>query len=284
MPTSCHLAPPRATSQVFLDFCSLCQKDAAGQRTKAEVAGFGRALGNLDKLYSHQFTTVLMLTELPPLYPQGYAFADAFADGTPCTPNQAEYAGRGWCFCEASMAALIKMPELLLDVAKFRGFGEKLSTHVLFSTCSAGRRPPLLPDAFATALEAKSFTSKKADLGVVSRLYAAAFSARVGSAWMLMYTGHQWSDAEGELIVRDVVPRAMEMESLNLGTANYLGMPTVKALASVLSDPGVAPKLKSVGLENSYNEFWDSEENRQEAKEALTAVRPGLDVRVSYAG
>ena len=52
------LSPP-GTYAVFLDFCSLHQKDGNGERTENEGKLFGRALGNLQDLYSHPHTYIL---------------------------------------------------------------------------------------------------------------------------------------------------------------------------------------------------------------------------------
>ena len=47
------------TYAVFLDFCSLHQKDGNGERTENEGQLFGRALGNLQDLYSHPNAFIL---------------------------------------------------------------------------------------------------------------------------------------------------------------------------------------------------------------------------------
>ena len=53
------------TYAVFLDFCSLHQKDGNGERTENEGKLFGRALGNLQDLYSHPKTWILKGTAMP---------------------------------------------------------------------------------------------------------------------------------------------------------------------------------------------------------------------------
>ena len=50
---------PPGTYAVFLDFCSLHQKDGNGERTENEGKLFGRALGNLQDLYSHPNAFIL---------------------------------------------------------------------------------------------------------------------------------------------------------------------------------------------------------------------------------
>lgn len=98
------------TIAVFLDFCSLHQKDAAGKRTEQEAALFGRALSSLSELYSHPHLFLLKLTRMPAGYPDGYTFPEGIS------PNKAEYRGRGWCFCESAMGNLIKDSNKALDL------------------------------------------------------------------------------------------------------------------------------------------------------------------------
>ena len=49
-------------------------------------------------------------------------------------------------------------------------------------TCAAERGAPLTPREFAAQIETKSFTSKKADLALVNRLYEQGFAKRFGAA------------------------------------------------------------------------------------------------------
>ena len=57
------------TCGVFLDFCSLHQKGAAGEaRSASEAELFGMALNNLSNWYSHPNTIVLKLTKMPEGY------------------------------------------------------------------------------------------------------------------------------------------------------------------------------------------------------------------------
>ena len=92
-------SPKAGTYAVFLDFCCLHQKDAAGQRTEAEQALFETALKGspcISELYSHPSTFLLKLTQMPEGYPRGFHFPERFPDGTLCTPNVASYYERGW--------------------------------------------------------------------------------------------------------------------------------------------------------------------------------------------
>ena len=91
----------------------------------------------------------------------------------------AKYFDRGWCFTENAWASLTKANYLSLDLGKEREDEE--SNYVpcpglglmqygrLIDDCTqdGGRRPPLLPSAFAAELEPKSFTTGKDDKPLV---------------------------------------------------------------------------------------------------------------------
>ncbi|EOD38929.1 hypothetical protein EMIHUDRAFT_361530, partial [Emiliania huxleyi CCMP1516] len=106
-----------------------------------------------------------------------------------------------------------------------------------------GRRPPLLPSAFAAELEKKSFTNGKDDKPLVKRLYEAAFEEQFGKATELFYRGLGWGDAEAaqvaEVLASGAAPR---LEKLDL-SYNEIGDEGCKALAAALKE-GAAPSLK----------------------------------------
>ena len=176
------------TVGVFLDFMSLHQKDRMGQRTPSEAALFGLALGGLSEWYSHPCTFVFKITQLPAGYPDGFDFPAG------SSPNQADYDGRGWCFCESSLANLVKSSEMVLDLGKLGA--ETVGFSQMQRQCAAGRLPPLSPVAFWEHLQAKAFTSRKADLPTVQSLYAAAFSTRLAAAETLDFGGLGWQDRD----------------------------------------------------------------------------------------
>ena len=107
-----------------------------------------------------------------------------------------------------------------------------------------GRRPPLLPSAFAAELESKSFTNGKDDKPLVKRLYEAAFEEQFGKATVLNYDSLGWGDAEAaqlaEVLASGAAPR---LEELWL-TGNKIGDEGCKALAAALKE-GAAPSLKA---------------------------------------
>jgi hypothetical protein len=218
----------------FNSFCSLHQKDKNGYRNENEGALFGRALKSLDQLYSHPFTWIIKATSLPDHYPKGFVFPDRFPDGTKCTPNRAAYYERGWCFCESSMGNLVKNSVQVLDLAHFSGLSQDAMGILHECSMNGGRRPPLPPTQFATELEDKSFTSKKADCEYVAGMYERAFNMRVGEAKHLNYAMLGWGDVEMETFCR-VLRTAASCELLIL-SENQIGESGVVALAAGLRD------------------------------------------------
>lgn len=253
------------TFAVFLDFVSLMQKDAAGQRSNAEARLFGTALGGLPELYSHPNTFILKVTSLPEGYPNGFVFpAGVHA-------NQASYYDRGWCFCESSMGNLVKGSDKVLDLAKFSGTKEDLWQ--VKDECKAGRPPPLAPSRFKALLEDKSFTSKKADLATVGGLYEAAFEQRVGEAEKLDYQSLGWTDEDAN-VLSEALGAAKSLKYLDL-RSNEIGDEGVAALAAALRD-GKAPKLESIGFFG--NPAGPGELLSRVAVQALKDAREGLMV------
>jgi hypothetical protein len=116
---------------LFIDFCSMHQKcrgvdGKPGPRVQgfsddeactvgrfaSEEEHFKQALGSLGTFYSHPYTLVWMLIAFPPDY---YDLQRYGRHG-----NVAPYADRGWCFCEASWAAMVKSSNMVLDLGKAR--------------------------------------------------------------------------------------------------------------------------------------------------------------------
>ena len=179
------------TLAVFLDFTSLCQKPPDGRaRTPSEAALFGRALDVLSDWYSHPNTLTWKITSLPEGYPNGYTFPAG------ATANTADYKDRGWCFCESMLCNLVKNSIKNFDLAPLAKLALQAETagtsppdcYAIIKACAAGRLVPLTPSEFAVQLETKSFTSKKADLATVNRLYRQGFERRFGAATSLDYT------------------------------------------------------------------------------------------------
>ncbi|EOD15730.1 hypothetical protein EMIHUDRAFT_211351 [Emiliania huxleyi CCMP1516] len=235
---------------VFWDFGSLHQHpDPANgvMRTEEQNALFKQGLGCLGTLYSHPKTWVLRLTS----FPDGHKAEDQ-AEGT----NVAKYFDRGWCATESAWASLTKVSLLSLDLGKMRDGVEYDLQSSLMRDCTqdGGRRPPLLPSAFAAELETKSFTNGKDDKPLVKRLYEAAFDEQFGKATVLIYN-LGWGDAEAaqlaDVLASGAAPR---LEELWL-QQNQIGDEGCKALAAALGKEGAAPRLEKLYLE--FNKIGD---------------------------
>ena len=236
---------------VFWDFGSLHQHPDPTNgvlRTEEQNALFKQGLGCLGTLYSHPSTYVLRLTS----FPDGHTAEDQ-AEGT----NVAKYFDRGWCFTEACLASLTKSSSLSLDLGKMRDgeekdYGEECGCEecgywdlVRECTQDGGRRPPLVPSAFAAELETKSFTNGKDDKPLVKRLYEAAFKEQFGKAIGVNYCMLGWGDAEAaqlaEVLASGAAPR---LEDLWLDGNETIRDEGCKALAAALKE-GAAPSLKA---------------------------------------
>ncbi|EOD30440.1 hypothetical protein EMIHUDRAFT_468406, partial [Emiliania huxleyi CCMP1516] len=245
---------------VFWDFGSLHQHPDAPNgvmRTEEQNALFKQGLGCLGTLYSHPHTIVLRLTSFPDVHK-----AEEQAEGT----NVAKYFDRGWCYLENSLASLgTKDGARALDLGLMRDDNE-YDYRSLIGDCKrdGGRRPPLLPSAFAAELEAKTFTNGKDDKPLVQRLYEAAFEEQFGKATKLGYYGLGWGDAEAaqlaEVLASGAAPR---LETLNLGY-NEIDDEGCKALVAALGKEGAAPRLETLRL--------DDNQIGEEGCEALAAV------------
>ena len=235
---------------IFWDFGSLHQHPDPSNgvmRTEEQNALFKQGLGRLGTLYSHQHTWVLRLTS----FPDGHKAEDQ-PEGT----NVAKYFDRGWCFTESSWASLTKDGASSLDLGKMHD-GKEYDCDSLIRDCtqSGGRRPPLLPSAFAAELEDKSFTNGKDDKPLVERLYEAAFQEQFGKATGLRYGDLGWGDAEAAQLA-DVLASgaALRLERLEL-RMNKIGDEGCEALAAALGKEGAAPRLEVLDLE--FNAIGD---------------------------
>lgn len=242
--------PYSQTFAVFLDFSSLYQNGRDGlKRSASEAALFGKALNSLSDWYSSPKTDILKVTSLPPGYPAGFNFPSG------STPNQADYHGRGWCYCEASVANLVKSDTKVLDLGNLQKEplppgGE--AWWVVSEQCTSGRSPPLLPAEFAKEVETKSFTSKKADLGKVTKLYTDAFTKRMAEVTELS-TGNGWGDEELKVLARTLDSGAApKLEILGLVSDESFGSEGICALFAALGR-AVAPNLQRLLLIKAPN-------------------------------
>ena len=208
-------------------------------RTEEQNALFKQGLGCLGTLYSHPHTRVLRLTS----FPDGHKAEDQ-AEGT----NVAKYFDRGWCFTEQSWAGLTKAGHLSLDLGKMRA-GVEYDWDSLTDDCTqdGGRRPPLLPSAFAAELETKSFTNGKDDMPIVKKVQRSAFTHEFEKVHVLNFCRLDWGDDEATAIA-DIVTQyasaAGNLTDLRLHF-NHVGDAGAAALAECLV---TVPSLKELRL------------------------------------
>merc|ERR1712217_572608 len=112
-----------------------------------------------------------------------------------------------------------------------------------------GRSPPLLPDDFNQALEARSFTNGKTDMQLVKGLYVVEFDRRFREAVDLIYHNLGWEDAQLEAVLK-VLPTCEQLETLNLNGNRFADLgPLVEQLRH-----GIMPKLKTLELAGSVDQ------------------------------
>ena len=230
---------------VFLDYCSLPQRhiDGGEDRTDEEQARFQRALRGINEWYGHQKTFVLLVTT--PL-PTGHSY-----------PNKQRYEGRGWCFAESVMSAMVKDDGALIDLSELNG-NEWTLTQIV-DHGKGSRRPPIAPDAFHAMLEAGvadgsiRFTNK-GDVGVVATIYERAFMGAMTAATLLFYENCGWADEQAATLAAALQYASdhnatAQLTFLNLDN-NKISDEGVKALAAA-ARAGAMAQLDALTMENN---------------------------------
>ena len=185
---------PHCTVGVMIDFLCLPQKPFA---TEEDGARFGVSLKAINAWYFHQFTTTLLVTTPPP---EGADYS-----------NTRLHRDRGWCFFEQAASMVVKDRRCLLDFGAYEGATEFSDGRLESGTClgqmTAGRKPPIAPDAFNEQMRARvasgelTFTAN-ADMGFVIGQYEAGFVAAINrvaaatSGHELVFWHLGWGDAE----------------------------------------------------------------------------------------
>lgn len=172
---------------VVWDYMSLYQ----APRSAEEEPKFRRALQALNVIYAHPMTRALMLTSMPAEWPAAYDLDE--------TANAAQYFDRGWCFCEWSMATLVKNRRFALDLGVLDMAAAK-DYNSIIELCTQGsaRRAPLLPAEFTEALNQRAFTNRKDDGLLVNNLYERAYELELGRVKRLFLFGLNWGDDDAE--------------------------------------------------------------------------------------
>jgi hypothetical protein len=222
-----------------------------GGRFPSEDVLFKQALGSLGTFYSHPFTQVWMLTAFPPDYddPKRYTRKS----------NRNPYADRGWCFCEASWAAMVKSGSMVLDLGK-NMCKEGQGWRRWETACTLGRRAPVLPSAMEKKLALKHFTNNKADRPAVAGLYRKGFEERFGAVQVLTYELLGWGADEAKavaaVIASGAAPKLWEL-SLRANSIGDEGARTlVGALPSLTALQRLELGVNKIGSEGARALAW----------------------------
>ena len=193
--------PLPARVGLFFDWASICQHQKAAdgsiaiERTADEEAAFRAALESMQIWYVHQKLFAILVTDLP----------------ARCAGTVAPYDARGWPTVERAWANVAKPNAngcwpMLYDV----GTGEE-----------AARAAPLHPQQVAELLATKKFTSPKADLPLVLRLYNETIISVLGGAKVLSFSDAGWQPRDGVSFAR-VLPYCAEVEAIYMA-GNAIG-------------------------------------------------------------
>ena len=207
---------------IFIDYASLCQKDASGQRTPEEAAAFSASLSTMQLWYVHALLTAFLTRTLP--------------DGTP--EHVPGYADRGWPTCESAWVALAKVSRVIFRAPVWE----------VGATTAYARPAPMAPGALARLLARKRFTSKKADLPMVVELNTRTILSLFADAEELGYAKLGWRDADLVQLC-EVLPLCSALQRLML-YENVLTEAGLQAFAKVCAS-GAMAKLKKLDLEKN---------------------------------
>ena len=168
------------------------------------------------------------------------------------------------------MSNLVKDSYFVLDLAKFDGSVRGTDLYHVVFACTAKRAPPLAPAEFSLQLATKTFTSPKADMETVAKLYEGEFDEKIGEATSLNYSSLQWTDAEVATLCKALASgKATKLEELFLHD-NQIGDAGAAALAEAA---GKLPQLRTLKLNRNPK-------ITQQAQDALKAALPNCDVIV----
>jgi hypothetical protein len=205
----------------FIDYASLHQKDANGERQPEEVAAFKEALSTMQIWYAHTKATAFLTRETPA--------------GNEHLPG---YAERGWTTCESSWAALAKGSSRACWAPIWDVVGDE----------AYERRPPMAPAAMARVVASRRFTSKKSDLPMVIEINTRTILSLFRDVEHLWYGRLGWGDEEvAELC--ELLPLCASVKRLSLGD-NAIGNAGAAALADAIAG-GALPTLERLLLKGN---------------------------------
>jgi len=226
---------------VFWDFASIPQDRSGGpEKTEQERRVLRRALSAINSVYADSNTLVVQLTRMPEEL--------RLADGE--EGNLTPYEHRGWCFFEATVSALLKQANMLLDLG--------LSTEALEAEDSfwvevrdaltAERQPLLTPEDMEAELKKRVFTDDS-DAELVTKMYKDFFAEVALGAEALHLgncsaSGRGWGDAEVQQFAR-ALPALTACKLLNLRGHGALGESGLAHLRAPLLE---LPALRTLWL------------------------------------
>lgn len=193
---------------IFIDWCSLHQ----APRSPLEAAAYNRALHHVDAWYAHERTSVWLLTRMP-------------------DKNQPPYTSRGWTRFERAVAMMVKGgADAVLDFGLLKPGWRDWAD--IASACTVKRRPPTLPQDFASDANTRMF-SIRSDRNFVVTKYREVFQ-RVASSMELLHCSELgWGDAEVHGLA-SVLPLLSKLREVDIHN-NRIGVSGATALANVLS-------------------------------------------------
>ena len=242
---SYKLMPP--TMAIFLDWCSLCQKDvASGERTPEEKEAFHVALSSMQAWYAHAKTTTFLMTAATP-----------GSEGTP------PYAERGWPTFESQVSMIAKSNQasywpMVVDVGSESG--------------SCHRPAPPMKAEFAQLLSTKTFSNGKSDCEMVTELYWQTVEALMETQRSFSFNQMGWTDADLRQFCR-WLPHCRELTRIRLNENPQFTDAGLAELAATLRDPTVAPKLKRLTCRFDGTEYLmlSTPEGTEELREVCKA-------------
>jgi hypothetical protein len=119
---------------------------------------------------------------------------------------------------------------------------------LLTESHQAQRMPPLTPQEFEERVTSKTFTNGHADIPLTTKLYEASFAAHFGRARELAYHSLKWGDAEGRAVATMLASGACASLTNIFMTDNQMGDDGAHALAAVLADSRLLPRIERVTL------------------------------------
>lgn len=251
---------------LFIDYPSMYQ----WPRDTAQDEIFKRALNQMDMLYAHQLTVKFRLTwQLSkatglPYGKRGWPFFETAVAamissswhvldlGKVDWTVPVEYPIREWTGTDSRDTEKV---QIMFDgkakpfetLAKQGSYHYRNETVGVAALLKYGRRPPLLPKAFATAMASKTFTNN-ADLTSVIQMHARVCTDVLSNVETLSYNDLGWGSFEAQDLAK-VLLACPKLKSIEL-YKNPWGERGVEALAMALS-AGSLDHVEFLGLDCS---------------------------------